>query len=298
MRTKPTKPTVSKSEFLSTRTLLAQFGRFVPLLLLVVPLLLAACSPQGHTEAPRAEPVILEALTTPAEPRVGEPAEFHIVLLEQNRRPVSILPFYERWLHAVVVSDDFAVFARLHPEDYGVIPQEAIDAAHFIIPYVFPQGGTYLVGLSFNSTQGSGSEEFTVDVMGERNAAPTQNNPPGFTEKLQEVDGYTILLEVEQPTSMKETTELRYTVRREGLPVTDLEPYLGAAMHVVVVREDFQHLQHVRGVLPTDVVQPVDAFGPVVHVRVAFETQGVFHVFAEFSHQGTARVAHHVVEVS
>ena len=81
-------------------------------------------------------------------------------------------------------------------------------------------------------------------------------------------------------------SELTLTVKRDGQPVTDLEPYLGALGHLVAIRDGDLAYLHVH---PLD--EAVGAGGPEVRFAVEVPTTGRYALFLDFSHGGVVRTA-------
>ena len=68
---------------------------------------------------------------------------------------------------------------------------------------------------------------------------------------------------------------------RDGEPVTDLEPYLGAYGHLVALRAgDLAYLH----------VHPEGGRGPVAF-RAEVPSEGAYHLFLDFKHDGVVRTA-------
>jgi len=85
-------------------------------------------------------------------------------------------------------------------------------------------------------------------------------------------------------------TELALTVARGGEPVTDLEPYLGAAGHLVALRAGDLGYLHVHP-------EEDGGSGPVVRFHTAFPSPGTYRLFLDFQHGGVVRTAVFTVEV-
>jgi hypothetical protein len=79
------------------------------------------------------------------------------------------------------------------------------------------------------------------------------------------------------------------TVRRNGRPVTDLEPYLGAYAHLVVLRAGDLGYLHVH---PDG--EPGDgrtAAGPGIAFHAEVPSPGTYRLFLDFKHRGAVRTA-------
>ncbi|MDQ6746570.1 MAG: hypothetical protein M3010_00475, partial [Candidatus Dormibacteraeota bacterium] len=94
-------------------------------------------------------------------------------------------------------------------------------------------------------------------------------------------------------------------VSRAGQPVTDLQPYLGAAAHVIALDAQaggFSHIHGVAGDRPPvdamgDMAAPPAAFGPTVAFSHQFAKPGLYKVWAQFAPRGQVITVAWVVEV-
>jgi hypothetical protein len=83
---------------------------------------------------------------------------------------------------------------------------------------------------------------------------------------------------------------MRITITSAGRPVKDLNNYLGALGHVVVVSEDTRSYLHVH---PNDQTDR----GPSIGFGTKFERTGWHRVFVEFNHGGKVRTADFTIKV-
>lgn len=238
----------------------------------------------------------------PEHPIAEEPVTLHIALEDINGTPLTLVDQHERWLHTIIISEDFTTFEHMHPEDFAELSQEAINAARFEMPYVFPRSGTYLVALDFATPEGAGTAHTRVDVGGHSWDQLLRESFRNDTTQVQDFGAYTVQLDVPANIAAGAHVTLQYTISNSSGAVSDLEPYLAAAMHIAAVRKDLQHFQHTHGVAqaPWWRFSPrlPEQFGPVVTVHLAFPEPGLYHVFGEFQHQGAVTVTHFAVHVA
>src|SRR5262249_4447407 len=76
-----------------------------------------------------------------------------------------------------------------------------------------------------------------------------------------------------------------------GAPITDLEPFLGAPAHVLVVRNDLQESVHAHP-------EERATAGPVVTVDPLLPSSGVYKLWAQFQRQGKVTTVSFVFEVA
>ncbi len=235
----------------------------------------------GNEPAPPGEPAALPAggllvsqdgYTMRMATRVldpGRPQPFSFLIEGPDGSPVHDYDLrHERELHLVVVSADLARFAHVHPS------RDALGVWTTELPAVPP--GSYRAFADFDPRAGH-PLTLGVDV--------TVPGPAGAPVELVErreveVDGYRATLNGELTPGT--SSEMGITVRRGGNVITT-DPYLGAAGHLVVIRDGDLAYLHVH---PVDGVPP----GPV-RFGVEVPSIGSYALFFDFSLQGAVRTA-------
>ncbi|MEU5939621.1 hypothetical protein ABZ807_10565 [Micromonospora sp. NPDC047548] len=186
---------------------------------------------------------------------------------------------HDKQMHLIVARRDLSGFRHVHPE---------LDADG-TWRVASPLGGPG-VWRAFADFTPSGGEPLTlgVDV-----ALPGQLQPRPLPAPATSttVDGYTVTLAgAPQP---GRTSQLTLTVSRDGQPVTDLEPYLGAYGHLVALRQgDLAYLHvHPEGV-PGDGRTPA---GPAVTFSAEVPSAGSYRLYLDFRHGGAVHTAEFTV---
>ncbi|WP_217140711.1 DUF748 domain-containing protein [Streptomyces sp. AC627_RSS907] len=236
----------------------------------------------AHTDATPAGLQISEAGYTLdlRTPRVtaGEESELRFAVRDQDGRQVtSYRREHGKELHLVLASRDLATYRHLHPT-------RAADGT-WSTPVDLPAAGTYRVFADFTpNTEGATDLTLGADlaVSGPYEAADL----PGAAATTT-VDGYTVTLK--GALRPGKAGELTLDVSRDGRPVTDLEPYLGAYGHLVALRSgDLAYLHvHPNG-------EPGDGTtesGPGISFTTTAPSAGVYRLFLDFKHNGTVRTA-------
>jgi hypothetical protein len=185
---------------------------------------------------------------------------------------------HERELHLIVVGRDLREYAHLHP-------QRASDGTWSVeLPRLEP--GAYRAFADFAVADGP---ELTlgVDLTVPGSARPASLPPAADTAT---VDGYEVTLGGTARAGSESELELRVT--RRGEPVTDLEPYLGAAGHLVAIRGGDLAYLHVH---PLD--DAGERNGPAVRFAVEVPSPGSYRLFFDFAHRGEVRTAAFTVQV-
>jgi len=253
----------------------------------------------------KGDEVIVDLETDPARIKAGSPATIFLFVKDLDGKPLQDLTItHDRLLHVIITSQDFSVFAHIHPEDLGPITPEMIKTARFPVHYTFPKAGQYLIAVDSAVKDSPFSEHFSVDVTGE----PQTGSLKKDFAREKRFGNYLVTLSStpERISSGKEVT-LSYLIKKNGMPVNDLQPYLSAPMHIAVISADLNNFIHAHGELPgTSSPQShgshhhmtvPEEFGPRIEAHLSFPAKGVYQIFAEVKHQGKVMLTSFMVEV-
>jgi hypothetical protein len=213
----------------------------------------------------------LDLRTTAIE--AGTPGELALVIEGPDGRPVTDYTVeHTKELHLVIVGRDLAGYAHLHPtrDTNGVWTVTA--------PVLAP--GSYRVFADFVPAGGDGlTLAADLTVPGDHQPVPL---PAPSIEST--VDGYDVSFDGDLIAGTE--SELTITVSRDGEPLTDLQPYLGALGHLVAIRDGDLAYLHVH---PLEVTG--GSGGPEVRFAVEVPTDGTYGLFFDFSHGDDVRTA-------
>lgn len=215
------------------------------------------------------EPVSYSLRMSTSQTDAQAPVALRFSVLQQDEVLTEFAVRHEKRLHLIAVRDDFGGYRHLHPE-------QASDGQWSIEADLGP--GRWRLFADF---QPVGGDEQVVDtevvVPGEPTATP---DSPGEVRSAT-VDGYTVELDGALSAGRGETLDFR--VSRDGAPVTDLQPYLGAFGHLVVLRgSDMKYLH----------AHPEDGpAGPSIPFDVAAPSAERYHLYLDFKHGGVVRTA-------
>ncbi|WP_159765802.1 hypothetical protein [Streptomyces sp. HM190] len=240
----------------------------------------------GHTEGHETPPAgglqiseggyTLDLRTTTV--TAGERADLRFVIRDDEGRAVTAYQReHDKELHLIVASRDLVTYRHLHPT------READGT--WSTPVDLPGAGGYRVFADFTPAR-KGAENLTLgaDLAASGAYEPQRLPEPDATAQ---VDGY----EVELDGGLRPGTasELKLTVSRDGRPVTDLQPYLGAYGHLVALRAgDLAYLHvHPNGEPGDGVTEP----GPGISFTATAPSAGAYRLFLDFKHEGTVRTA-------
>lgn len=237
-----------------------------------------APAPMGQGVVTTRDGYHLVPLTSTLPPRGGA---FRFQVLDAEGRPATgFTPVHERELHLVVVNRELTSYQHVHPTlDGGGTWTVDLDP---LAP------GSYRAIADFQITDGP-RLALGTDLAVAGSYIPTQLPAPRTTAH---VDGYDVALAAEVGRGGEVTASL--TVTRDGAPVTDLEPYLGANGHLVAIRAGDLAYAHVHPVdddehgVDGETVPPADG---TVTFDAALDAAGRYGLFFDFRHGGRVHTA-------
>ncbi|WP_280273669.1 hypothetical protein [Nocardia wallacei] len=213
----------------------------------------------------------LTEIAAPGTP--NEPGALRFRILGTNGAPVTAYaPLHEKDLHLIVVRSDARQFRHVHPA-------LAADGT-WSIDWKWAEPGTYRVFTDFSPAGGGDlTLSRTVTVAG-----PAADQPLPPPARTADVDGYRVTLGGDLTTA---GSALHFTVTRDGKPVTDLQPYLGAYGHLVALRATDLSYLHVH---PQGEVGRTPA-GPDVAFHAQAPSAGAYRLYLDFQHNGAVHTA-------
>ncbi|MBT2368213.1 hypothetical protein J7E88_23545 [Streptomyces sp. ISL-10] len=209
----------------------------------------------------------------------GRAAELRFAVVDDKsgRNVTAYRREHGKELHLIVASRDLTTYRHLHPV-------RAADGT-WSVPVRLPEAGGYRVLADFTpATKGARGLTLGADLAVSGRAEP-QPLPARSTTAT--VDGYQVSLRGDlRPGAGR---ELVLSVAKDGRPVTDLQPYLGAYGHLVALRSgDLAYLHvHPNG-------EPGDGTtesGPEISFTATAPSKGAYRLFLDFRHEGKVRTA-------
>ncbi|MGW3682845.1 hypothetical protein [Streptomyces prasinus] len=236
----------------------------------------------GHETAPAGGLQISENgytldLGTPGV-EAGHRTELRFTVRDERGRAVTeYRREHDKELHLIVASRDLLTYRHLHPT-------RAADGT-WSTPVDLPKAGGYRVFADFTpAKEGAGNLTLGADLAASGPYRPQRLPAPRDTAR---VDGYEVRLD--GTLRPGRGSGLNLTVSRDGEPVTDLQPYLGAYGHLVALRSgDLAYLHVHPGGGPGDGrTEP----GPTVSFTATAPSAGSYRLFLDFKHDGVVRTA-------
>jgi hypothetical protein len=206
-----------------------------------------------------------------------QPSELRFRILRADGSPVTAFAsVHEKKIHLIVVRRDLTGYWHLHPEGVGEgvwsVRLPALEPGEY---QVFADFSPAKVARSF--TVGAG---LSVDGVGEPRPLPE----PATVFAVGDYD-----VRLAGNLESGRSSRLEFSVLRDGQPVTDLQPYLGAYGHLVAVGAGDLTYVHVHpDGEPGDGVTPS---GPDIAFHAHVADAGVYRLFLDFQHGNVVRTA-------
>ncbi|WP_326668104.1 hypothetical protein [Streptomyces sp. NBC_01257] len=201
---------------------------------------------------------------------------FAVVDDATGRRVTAYQREHGKELHLVLASRDLTVYRHLHPV-------RAADGT-WSVPVSLPAAGDYRMFADFTpAVRGASNLTLGTDLAVSGGYRPKELpavRPTAVT------DGYEVALSGGLRAGRE--SELELTVSRNGRPVTDLQPHLGAYGHLVALRSGDLAYLHVH---PNE-----GGPGPAVSFAATAPSAGTYRLFLDFRHGGTVHTAAFTVE--
>ncbi|MFC7362165.1 heavy metal translocating P-type ATPase [Nocardioides astragali] len=242
-----------------------------------------AMSVMMTTDAPPAEAA--EAgfdvqLHVPDDTRAGSPTTVTATVLDaETGEPVEDLSrSHEAWMHLIATREDLGSFAHVHPEPTGRAGELAVEVT-------FPTAGRYIINTEFRQ-RGEMRDVHQRQLITVRGTSPTpislQAGPRSTV-----VDGVEVELGGEARVGAASDLHFEFTDAATDRPIDDLQPFLAAAGHVVVMRADGATFAHEHAEVEDERGRPVFAvpgqtFGPELDVHATFDAPGIYQLWGQF----------------
>jgi hypothetical protein len=238
--------------------------------------------------------------TGPARVVAGTPVLLRFVPLRDGRLLRNLTVVHEHPLHLMVVSSDFTFFDHVHP---SLQPDDSL-----ALSYAFATPGQYLLYADV-APAGGRSQVFRLPVIvrgqrGDGDGEPevTASHPdlapsPSLSKAVDSDPSMTAELRF-QPRSPVAGIETHFLVRfsKDGRPVNDLEPYIGAMAHGVFLSGDSDVYLHCHPEQLTS-PEPTARSGPDVPFATFFPRPGLYKLWVQFKRQGRTGVVSYVIDV-
>ncbi len=225
---------------------------------------------------PLTMPYSLVLNTTPAVVTSGINTELRVNIRRQSDGAIvkDFDTVHERKIHLMIVRKDLAVFSHEHPE---------LDAdGNFKLSFTFQTGGEYQI-FADSAPKGAGAVVVStgIKVNGPAGNAVARSLEVNLSDV---VDGVNVRLQ-NPLTSLKSgrTLALNFSLRdSNGANITNVEPWLGAAAHLILVHQDALTFVHSH----PDETSPNNGKNGMLTFNARFPKPGIYRGWLQFQREG------------
>lgn len=226
--------------------------------------------------------------TTLTNATINTPIRYSFAITREGTPITAFEVSHEKLLHLIVVRNDLRHFQHLHPELDAVSGQ-------FTVSFAFPEHGTFALFADFAPDRG----EPTVLRKDVTIGAATIPAQLSVDDGAQTAGSYVVTPSVQSPIPAGQGQIFLFGITKDGQPVSDLQNYLGAKGHAVILKERTLEYLHAH---PSDhggghggMLMP----GPA---EVMFETNltspGRYRVFQQYRPEGQLITVANTYEVT
>jgi Cu+-exporting ATPase len=219
-------------------------------------------------------------LHVPDDTRAGTPTRLTATIVDaETGEPIEdLVRSHEAWMHLIATREDLGSFAHVHPEPTGRAGELAVNVT-------FPTPGRYIVNTEFRQRgeMRDVHQRQLITVAGTIPAPVSLAAGPRSTV----IDGVRVELGGQARVGSPSDLHFEFTHAATGRPVDDLQPFLAAAGHVVVMRSDGTTFAHEHAEVEDDqgrtvFALPGQTFGPELDVHAEFDSPGTYQLWGQF----------------
>jgi hypothetical protein len=211
-----------------------------------------------------------ELQTVPAPPLAGQPTTLRFTVRDDASRTVPELALsHEKPMHLMIASTDLQLFAHVHP---------VADGGSFSLEHTFEAGGDYFLIADYQQPgRGQVVDRHRVRVEGA--VRPAQ--PLAESARVQRADRLQLTMRSDSELRAGEPVLLHFDAvdTVTGEPVTDLEPYLGARAHFMVLSGDGEDFVHAHAMDESTAPSTVSA-------HAVYPRPGLYKLWAQMQRRG------------
>lgn len=216
----------------------------------------------------------------------GKPVELTFQIKDPKGKNVSDLEIvHEKPMHLFMVSEDLSQYFHEHPT-------RQTDGT-YKLPYTFPNGGKFKVFIDFKPLDDEQTvESFDVDVAGEKPEKIELKPETNFEKTVED-----LLVKMKPNTDLTKQKDiiLNYEIfdSETKKPANDLQNYLGAKAHFVIIRKGlgrFVHAHPMSGDMNMNMNSNQNMDGMTMEIdedhkisaMTNFPNSGIYKIFAQF----------------
>ena len=225
---------------------------------------------------------------------VNTPSEFSFTIVDDQGNTLKNFAItHTKPMHVIVARKDLKYFQHVHPEF------NQASGVFMFKDLTFPADGVYRIFADFAPSVGvkdSSGMVLPVTISEDVTVGSGTNYAPeglGSEDKTKSFDNYQVTLSSDKALVSGKEAKLSFNIKQGGKPITDLEEYLGALGHAVILREsnlDFIHAHPLEGVSAPQTGE--------VGFMVDFPEAGRYKIFTQFQRAGKVFTTNFVLSVA
>jgi hypothetical protein len=239
----------------------------------------------------------------------GQPAELSFTIQDSQGAILKSFQIdHTKLLHFIVIRKDLQEFQHVHPT---LDPATGI----FTINFTFPAVGPYRLFADFAPNGAPMGSDGMVDTtviyqdVSIGNLTDYQAQPVvADTQTTKSFSGYDVTFNFPQQITAGQLTDFSLHITKNGKPVTDLQDYLGAVAHTIILGQSDLSYLHIHAVdrngrmATTEGSMPgMDmgdaATGPDLNFQTTFAKPGNYKLFTQFQINGSVITTDYVINV-
>lgn len=228
---------------------------------------------------------LVDAISEPVAVRAGEPFRLRLVVREPVSRAVvsRFATVHDRQFHLFVISQDLEHYAHVHPD------QQADGS--WSLDVTVPRPGYYKLYSDFLPAGGSPqvialplvTAGFRGDIA---SSSATLVADRTFTKAAGGMSVTLALPDSPLLAGREEMFAFELTDAKTGTPVTDIEPYLAAWGHTLLLSEDTLSVVHAHPVELVPDGDPAARGGPTITFKALFPKAGHYRLWTQMKRKG------------
>lgn len=217
-----------------------------------------------------------------SEPKIitaNNPALFIISVTESGEN-ISLEIVHTMKMHLLVVNEELTWFDHLHPEKQA-------DETYYVAE-TFPSAGKYLFFIDYKPVDHPASVSMkSIEVKGNQLA----QIPKTKSKLTAVVDDYTISLLNGDDLKTNTAQSLEFSIEKEGkiLAEKDIELYLGANAHIVMISQADKDFLHIH---------PMSEERFPIYAKTYIKKEGLYRMWVQFKTEGEIHTADFTVIIS
>lgn len=223
--------------------------------------------------------VEVEIVSEPKNITANNPALFIISVTESGENiPLEIV--HTMKMHLLVVNEELTWFDHIHPEKQA-------DGTYYVAE-TFPSAGKYLFFIDYKPVDHPASVSMkSIEVKGNQ----LTQIPETKTKLVAVVDGYTVTLLNGKDLKTNTAQSLEFSIDKDGklLQEKDIEPYLGANAHIVMISQADKDFLHIH---------PMSEDSFPIYAMTYIQKEGLYRMWVQFKIEGEIHTADFTVIIS